>query len=265
MSGPQQNNMEEILSSIRTTLEDEAAKVGSPSAPAADAEDILDLSATDMVEPLKPGEELFDINAFAMSGQQKVVAPTQVAGSADPFGEGEEPPTEIVVSEAKPLSEIAKESAEDDFDRLLAELGDAPPEEAAVPEVAAVDATPAAVEDVAMDAMSVSTDTVNEAASAIEAAPEMAEAAVESVAVAVPAAIAPVAPVVTAPLPSIPAANGTYQLSAVPMAGGLQVAFPVEVLAEVLRPLVKGWLESNLSGVVEKLVADEISKLTQQD
>ncbi len=54
-------------------------------------------------------------------------------------------------------------------------------------------------------------------------------------------------------------------LKAIPSANAsLQIGFPLEVLAEALRPMVKDWVEENLQEVVERLVREEIQKMTSQ-
>lgn len=53
-------------------------------------------------------------------------------------------------------------------------------------------------------------------------------------------------------------------LRTVPGPTGLQLNFPAEILAEALRPLVKDWLEENLSDIVERLVKEELSKLADK-
>ncbi len=53
-------------------------------------------------------------------------------------------------------------------------------------------------------------------------------------------------------------------LNALPSAEGLQVGFPMEVLAEALRPLVKGWIQNNLPEIVERLVKEELEKLADK-
>ncbi|MFT7433439.1 MAG: cell pole-organizing protein PopZ [Alphaproteobacteria bacterium] len=53
-------------------------------------------------------------------------------------------------------------------------------------------------------------------------------------------------------------------LPTTPSAKGLQVSFPAEVLAEALRPLVTGWIEDNLADIVERLVKEELSKLVEK-
>lgn len=50
-------------------------------------------------------------------------------------------------------------------------------------------------------------------------------------------------------------------LPAQPTASGFQIAFPAEVLAEALRPLVQDWVAENLPGIVENLVQEELSRL----
>lgn len=63
-------------------------------------------------------------------------------------------------------------------------------------------------------------------------------------------------------LPSLP--GGQVHLTAMAGAKGLQVGFPVEVLAEALRPLIKDWVDSNLPDIVERLVKEELAKLADK-
>jgi uncharacterized protein len=58
--------------------------------------------------------------------------------------------------------------------------------------------------------------------------------------------------------------NQKISLKAVPGINGLQVGFPIEVLAEALRPMVSDWVEANLPTIVEKLVKEELSKLADK-
>lgn len=83
-------------------------------------------------------------------------------------------------------------------------------------------------------------------ASPVAAAPEMTTAA---------AAKTPV---------SQPVPEGQVRLTALAGPQGLQVAFPVEVLAEALRPLVKDWVENHLPDIVERLVREELAKLAKR-
>lgn len=58
--------------------------------------------------------------------------------------------------------------------------------------------------------------------------------------------------------------EGHVHLTAMAGARGLQIGFPVEVLAEALRPLIKDWVESNLPDIVERLVKEELAKLADK-
>jgi cell pole-organizing protein PopZ len=58
--------------------------------------------------------------------------------------------------------------------------------------------------------------------------------------------------------------EGHVHLTAIAGAKGLQVGFPVEVLAEALRPLIKDWVDSNLPDIVERLVKEELAKLADK-
>ena len=67
-----------------------------------------------------------------------------------------------------------------------------------------------------------------------------------------------------APQPRQQLPEGHVHLTAIAGAKGLQVGFPVEVLAEALRPLIKDWVESNLPDIVERLVKEELAKLADK-
>lgn len=74
-----------------------------------------------------------------------------------------------------------------------------------------------------------------------------------------PAAAKPVSGSTAKQLP-----EGHVHLTAIAGAKGLQVGFPVEVLAEALRPLIKDWVDSNLPDIVERLVKEELAKLADK-
>jgi hypothetical protein len=59
-------------------------------------------------------------------------------------------------------------------------------------------------------------------------------------------------------------ASGQVFLNALPSAKGLQVGFPMEVLAEALRPLVIEWVQANLPAITERLLREEIARLTAE-
>lgn len=245
---PQQPAMEDILTSIRTGVEEETAKVGSGSADLIDAaaaqdgeEDVLELSADDMVAATGEGddsEELIDIAAFAQSGEAKTASPVEVDLTDD------------VPATAEPANaaDSVEGGAADEFDRLLAEISQEQQQQ-----VAAAEVTKQALMD-EEDPLGAEA----EVAEAGEDEPE--DAAVASVDVVEEAVVAEAVAAMASP-----AASGgkSFALAAIEGPEGVQVAFPAEVLAMALRPMVQDWLAKNLPGVVERLVKDEISKLTQ--
>lgn len=253
---PQQPAMEDILSSIRTGVKEETAKVGSGSADLIDAaaaqdgeEDVLELSADDMVAGAQDedeADELIDISAFAENGQAKTVDSQTAADlAADILGETIEPAPIV-----EPVADVNIEGAADEFDRLLAEISQEQQQQVAAAHVtkqALMDeeeplGTEAAAEDLIVE---------DEADVAVE------EAAEESLEDAV------VAESVAAFIPPVASGGKSIAVNAIEGADGVQLAFPAEVLAMALRPMVQDWLTKNLPSVVERLVKDEISKLTQ--
>lgn len=244
--------MEDILTSIRTSMAEETAKVGSGSSDLIDAaaeqdgeEDVLELSADDLVgapDATASDEELIDISAFAASGESKPVTGQSAAELAkDLLSE---------VGQDAPEPVAADAGAADEFDRLLAEISQEQQQQVAAAEVskqALMDEEDPLgtepVEEVIQE--TVEEQGADEAPVEAPLAQKIEEAAVAELGSSV-AGLAP-----------------SYSLSAVEGSGGVQVAFPAEVLAMALRPMVQEWLSKNLPGVVEKLVKEEISKLTQ--
>jgi cell pole-organizing protein PopZ len=226
----QQTNMEEILTSIRTTLAEETAKAGTPAAPAelveVSDEEVLALSEADVApsgEVEAPAEEIVDLTAFGQ-GEMKMQSAADMPAPTDVLGQGE------------------------------------PEQPAAAPVVAPVPAAVAPVTEPAVPApaptpaSAVTDDHLDKLISEISATP--------APVLASPAA-APTAPV-AAPASSS-AAPEMMPLGLVNDVADLQVALPAEVLAAALRPLVQTWLEQNLAGVVERLVQAEISKLANDE
>lgn len=229
-SQAQNASMDEILSSIRSIVKEEEQRPGST--PDAD-DDILELTEAveDEAEAAAPTEEFVDINAFAQSGES-VAADAAAVNAARQKYESETAP---VSEEQKPAAELPS------TDELLAEMADESLVDKAVAETAAA------------------------AEAAQAAAPAAApEAAAEETFEEVPMAAKPQA-AATAPAAAPSALTGKpVSLKAVPGAQGLQVAFPVEVLAEALRPMIKDWVEANLPTIVEKLVREELSRLVDK-
>ncbi|PZP39004.1 MAG: hypothetical protein DI585_05515 [Pseudomonas fluorescens] len=255
-----QAEMDDILSSIRSTMAEEGAKVGSGSADLIEAaaaqdaadEDILDLAETDMVagDSGEEADELIDLDAFANSGEQKTVAPTDAAAlAADILGEQAE--IDEITAANKPADVVASASsgeAADEFDRLLAEISQEQQQQVVASEIskqALMDEEEplGGLEDESSEENS---DDVSEPV----ATENLAEAVTEELVTAA-------APVMTSK------GKASFDLGMVDGPNGVQIAFPAEVLAMALRPMVQEWLTKNLPAVVERLVKDEISKLTQ--
>lgn len=218
----QNASMDEILSSIRDIVKEEAGANDAPAAkkeaapaptePAVDAavsdddieammaaaleegsdgeEDVLELTETvdDANNQAAPAEDMVDINAFAENGTQTAADASSVAAARAEYGEEQ--------AEETPAEEPAVEAAP--------EAAPAPAPQAEAPKPAAPKAAPAG------------------------------------------------------------ATADQVFLNAMPSAKGLQLAFPVEVLAEALRPLVKDWVAANLPDIVERLVREELSRLVDK-
>lgn len=239
---PQQEAMEDILSSIRTTMAEETAKVGSGSTDLIDAaakqdgeEDVLELSPAEMVPDSGQAvaeEGLIDLEAFASKGESKPADPATIGQAHEelttPPLAASEPDVAVAAAES-----ASPEEAADEFDRLLAEISQEQENQ-----VAAVEVHKQALLD---------DEEPLGAPAAVPAQPQIAQVA-ERVAVQALSGVIP--------------ATVTYAPDAAP--GTLpQVAFPAEVLAMALRPMVQEWLTQNLPGVVEQLVKAEIDKLSQ--
>jgi len=262
---PQQEEMEDIMSSIRTTMNEEKTKVGSGSADLIDAaaaqdgaeDDVVELQAEDMVEAPAEDvngaekEELIDIAAFASSGESK-----PAEGAAVDLGESEE--SAATPEDAAKVEEEAKDAA-DEFDRLLAEISEEKQQKASeaedkkrafMAEEEALGGEPAEEKPVKEDVAGAEENAAAEAGADVAGSEEQAEDSVsdDEVADELVEAVAE------------EAAAG-YTLQAVETAQGTQVALPAEVLAMALRPMVKDWLAKNLPEVVERLVKEEITKL----
>jgi hypothetical protein len=136
-----------------------------------------------------------------------------------------------------------KQAAEDEFDKLLAELGDDKP---AVAEPVEVPVVEDIIQQADVDVMAEPSELVVEEPVVVEEVTSNASLPAVSADVVVP---------LSATRMVLPALEGV---------GGLQVAFPAEVLAAALRPMVKDWVQENLASIVERLVKEEIGKLTQE-
>ncbi|HEX2858693.1 MAG TPA: DUF2497 domain-containing protein [Alphaproteobacteria bacterium] len=145
----QQTNMEEILTSIRTTLAEETAKAGTPAATAVaeemSDEEVLALSEADVM-PAANAEETVDLAAFGQEGEVKMQPAANVSANADVLGEGPETPVAATAAPAAPVEAAAAPAATpapakqaDDLDKLIAEIA-SEPAPAAAPTVPAASA-----------------------------------------------------------------------------------------------------------------------------
>lgn len=212
---PTGTEIDDIMSSIRESVATESTKVGqgnddllNAAAETAD-DDVLELTPAELATP--------------------AAAPAATVDVTDILG----------VSTLSPADEAA-----DEFDKLLAEIGQEKQQRAAEVQ-AQKEALLADVEPLGTEPMPTPPLTDEEAGTALNETP-MTE----------PVAAAPVA---------VPASStsATHTVGMLPGSDGLQLVLPAEVLAIALRPMVQGWLDANLPKVVEQLVQAEIAKLNQ--
>ncbi len=245
-----QAEMDDILSSIRSGVAEEGGKVGTGSADLIDAaaaeseaeDDVLELSEMDMVaatDASVEGEELIDLEAFGASGEAKAMASAEVAGVAGELMQAETAAAAVEPSVA---------DAADEFDRLLAEISQEQ-QQVVTPKVSKEDL-------LAEDAPLGADESAAEAGMGGDASVVTEDVAVEASEIQEAAVSLDVAKVASA-------AASRFEVGAIQGPEGVQVAFPAEVLAMALRPMVQDWLAKNLPDVVEKLVKEEISKLAQ--
>jgi uncharacterized protein len=273
-----QADMEEILSSIRSSLEEETGRVareqtGAPAEAVEAADDVLELDDADMlpegeelaadmvvaadIKDIPSVEEIFDINAFATEGREAKVKAEDMAELKKGLGEDDTiEPVDVAVAEQAAQEPqqpaVQEQAASDDFDRLLNELQSETVNVADAPAIVDIATEPVSVEEIAV----VAVEEVAVTQEAAEPADVLVDAITEAAAEDIVQDLTPAA---------VPVGGATrrVQLAAIPGVSGLQVALPAEILAEALRPLVKDWVAENLPQVVERLVADEIEKLVK--
>lgn len=274
----QQAEMEDILSSIRTTLAEETAKVGGGSADLIDAaaadDDVLELTSAEMLDvsghaqvaPPASAEDLIDIAAFTQTGETKPADPAALANPAEDLlgepvsasGVAAAPEPVVAAAEAGAISAPAPAAAPaaDEFDRLLAEISQEQKQQVSVAEeqrqALLAEEEPLGVEEHA-----------EQIAAADPVVEPVVTAAEESLATAAAATTALPLTAESLTAAALPGLQQHYRLGTVESSDGVQIALPAEILAMALRPMVQQWLNDNLSTVVERLVKDEISKLTQ--
>jgi uncharacterized protein len=218
-----QAELDDIMSSIRNSVEAESSKAPEGSA------DLIEQAAAEAAGA-EQAEAGADDEILELTTADMTAAPTVATASAV----------------ADVLGVPSTDDAADEFDKLLAEISAEKQTRAA--EVAAVkEALLADIEPLG--------ETPQPAAAPVE---EMGEAATPDL--APPTAAAPShLPAAAEPM----ALNSTiHEMGMVEGAdGSMQLTLPPEVLAMALRPMVQSWLNANLAGVVERLVREEIAKL----
>ncbi|HAG52648.1 MAG TPA: hypothetical protein DCL21_02565 [Alphaproteobacteria bacterium] len=285
----QDNSIDDTLSSIRDMVD---GSNGEPS------DSVLDLTETEMVSSSdKANEDLIDIKSFDMTGelnktdeQSELMAKAQhgdddaiaafsksLTGAED---KTEEPNTTSsqddidALLNATPAEDTT--SSQDDVDSLLNNIGQVATETAEDLSAKATMLEEASKTYAGKD-FSESSEHIEED-DQVEETPEapQQDASLEDIAAAMNAQTAKDEPQETEE--DMAQTQATEQLvkdletkvtkkvalKAVPSVSGLQVGFPVEVLAEALRPMIADWVEENLPSIVEKLVKEELSKLADK-
>ena len=255
-----ETSMDDILSSIKETVEGEVAKSDTAEENnvteknkkelnSQDIDDILDL--TDIVN--NDDEALVDVEAFSQNGESKkasVEKADQAEKNYDISEKGEA---------LSPQSE--RDDFDVDIDALMAEVSEESAEsEQSVQEV---------LDDDIDQQKQPLTDDVDENASDenldIDAAIAAQVAAKEAATTGEGEASLDVKDSEMSEKSTLPPEGAKrIALRTVPGPTGLQVGFPAEILAEALRPLVTDWLEENLADIVERLVKEELSKLADR-
>lgn len=246
----QENSAEDTLSAIKESASQNAV------------DDIMELTETEMVETEdKSSEELIDVKSFDQTGilnqadEQSALAAKAQNGDDD-----------AIAAFSQALKGEDTPEGQDGVDALLNNIGQFAEQSNEDLSVKAEMLESASKTYSAKD-FSESAENIDENADMQtneEALEKPTEASMEDIAAAMNA----VAPELNQPKvnPQELANKVTERvaLKAVPGISGLQVGFPIEVLAEALRPMVADWVEENLPTIVEKLVKEELSKLADR-
>lgn len=263
-------------------------------------DDLIDINAFSSEGVMQPATDETVTEARSQYEAEEAVMPTDEATEAlDELNAAAEQPTEVetteasaedmaaemlggVVEDSAPVEEAASTDGDDVTDAMAAavdamQASEPVVEETAVEEPVAepvVEEEPATLSDADMDAL-MSGDTPTEEVTeevetpaeepAMIAEDDLSAAATETLIQRAVAASEEEESVLEQKASELTTPQERVNLKAIPSANSsLQVGFPLEVLAEALRPLVKDWVEENLQEVVERLVRDEIQKMTSR-
>ena len=284
----QDNSIEDTLSSIKDMVDGSNGDT---------SDSVLDLTETEMVSSSdKAHEELIDIKSFDMTGelnktdeQSELMAKAQHGDDAaiaafsksltDEESKSEAPSSQDDIDALLNTTPAAEEtpSSQGDVDALLNNIGQVA--DASADDLSAkAEMLEEASKTYAGKDFSESAEHVEEDDTEVEETPEapQQDASFDDIAAAMNAQTAKDEPQETEE--DMANEQATEQLvkdletkvtkkvalKAVPSVSGLQVGFPVEVLAEALRPMIADWVEDNLPSIVEKLVKEELSKLADK-
>lgn len=258
-----ENSAEDTLSAMQETASQNAI------------DDIMELTETEMVEVEEKPEELIDVKSFDETGElNKADEQSELAAKAQ-NGDDDAIAAFSQSLKSEDNSPVEEPARQEGIDALLDNIGQVA--EQATEKVAQpaddlsskAEMLESASKTYAGKDFSESAENIDENAD-IETNEEVLEKPTEASMDDIAAAMTEVAP----ELAEQPKANLTDELAnkvtervalkAVPGISGLQVGFPIEVLAEALRPMVADWVEENLPTIVEKLVKEELSKLADR-
>ncbi|MCZ4273168.1 DUF2497 domain-containing protein [Maritalea porphyrae] len=287
-------SMDEILSSIRQIIADDEPPADEPAAaPEMLATEITaddePESLTAMVEEPKqaakaappapaksvsPPEEDEEV-PLALGAEQMLNPPNTKAGMPDlPDDDGDEAPLALSADQMlNPPKAEPKSAPADDLVRaapspeeFVAEFGDDVSEDVAmvVPDdIAFINDDDSEEESVAMDLDDLTTDvdlaSLDDAVPAQEPEPEE---EIPASPLPDPTLTTQISEELLEPATQAAASSAFSQLDALTLSGGNGQTVE-DLIREMLRPMLKGWLDENLPGVVEKLVQREIERVSR--
>tara|TARA_Y100001960_G_scaffold87049_1_gene93279 strand:+ start:1693 stop:2526 length:834 start_codon:yes stop_codon:yes gene_type:complete len=267
-------SVEETIASIQNAAQNDASVSSDESvldltetemvtAPESKEEDLIDIKSFDETGEIKPAEEGSELLAKAQHGDDDAIAALSQSLKAEDEPEAPAAPQDFSATESQ-----------DDVDALLNNIGQVAQETAPVAEETADDLSSKAEmleqtsksyagKDFSGSAEYEGEDEVAETQTE-ESDEKPTAASFEDLAAAMANETKANEPQETIVKQVEQKVTERVALKAVPAATGLQVGFPVEVLAEALRPMIADWVEENLPSIVEKLVKEELSKLADK-
>lgn len=260
-------SVEETIASIQNAAQNDASVSSDESvldltetemvtAPESKEEDLIDIKSFDETGEIKPAEEGSELLAKAQHGDDDAIAALSQSLKAEDEPEAPAAPQDFQATESQ-----------DDVDALLNNIGQVAQETAddlsSKAEMLEQTSKSYAGKDFSGSAEYEGEDEVSETQTE-ESDEKPTAASFEDLAAAMANETKANEPQETIVKQVEQKVTERVALKAVPAATGLQVGFPVEVLAEALRPMIADWVEENLPSIVEKLVKEELSKLADK-